>query len=388
MKVVLSSASYWPVLGGLQTITQALACDMSQHGHTVQVVTQRYPRTLPPFERVDGIPVHRWLFLAPDGALIRRGRWDLWLAGLYAAPAIRLQFSRLMTQFRPEVVNVHFPDAQSPFVLRLREQYPFRLVVSLHGDEIERWATNGIERSGDKRHLDVQELQRLRQILQKADSVIACSRYLLDEAIKLEPSIAGKSTVIHNGVDLQRFRDQQAYQRPRRYVFAFGRLTYKKGFDLLVEAFARVAPAFPAVDLLIAGDGEERHTLAHQVSALNLAERVQFWGQATPEDVVQLLKGCEFVVVPSRREPFGIVVLEAMAAGKAVLATNVGGLPEILAGSANYSVSVSVTSLAEAMREWCHHPAEVREIGRSNLTREADFGWPGALQSYRQCICG
>jgi glycosyltransferase involved in cell wall biosynthesis len=136
--------------------------------------------------------------------------------------------------------------------------------------------------------------------------------------------------VINNGVDPERFTDKSFHFHPRPYVFAFGRLTHKKGFDMLLEAFARAETAVQETDLIIAGEGEEWNALGLQVQRLGLTGRVHFRGRATPEEVVRLLNGALFVVVPSRSEPFGIVALEALAAGKPLLATSTGGLAEFL----------------------------------------------------------
>jgi glycogen(starch) synthase len=334
-------SSYPPVLGGLQTVAHTLAQYLLRRGHEVQVVTNRYPRALPSREEVDGVPVQRWTFLTPDLSSLRRMRPNLFLASFYFWPRTSLKLARLMQRFRPDVVNVHFPDAQTPFVLWLRHRYRFRLILSLHGHEIERWFLDHTLPCIDHKEPlgygpvcatgDPPSASRgLRSILRQADAVTACSRYLLDRAIYLEPAVAKKGYAIHNGIDPARFRVTTPYQHPRPYILAYGRLTYGKGFDLLLQAFARVKPLHPDLDLIIAGDGEERTSLEMLGSQLGLAGPVTFYGRANPQEVVSLLSGCEFAVIPSRQESFGIVALEAMATGKRVLATRVGGLAELL----------------------------------------------------------
>lgn len=284
----------------------------------MRVVTNRYPRSLPAREIVDGVPVYRLLLLSPNINNIRRKRPDLFLASFYFYPQSSWRLRNLMRSFRPEVVNVHFPDHQIPFVLALRRQFEFRLVVSLHGHDVERFGKTSVA------------MKPLQSILREADAVTACSQHLLDEAIRVEPSIEAKAQVIHNGVDPERFADKSFHFHPRSYVFAFGRLTHKKGFDMLLEAFAQAEAAVQGSDLIIAGEGEEWNALCRQARRLGLTGRVHLRGRATPEEVVRLLNGSLFVVVPSRSEPFGIVALEALAAGKPLLATTTGGLAEFL----------------------------------------------------------
>jgi glycogen(starch) synthase len=288
---------------------------------------------------------------------------------LYYYPATLRYARRLLGAFRPDVVNVHFPDAQIPFVLRMRRERNFRLIVSLHGHEILRWfeATHG---PCDRAR------QQLVTVLKEADAVTACSRYLLDRAIELEPAVADKGHAIHNGIDLERFADKTPFAHGRPYVLAFGRLTYKKGFDLLLRAFARAASDRPGVDLVVAGDGEERAALETLAGDRDLAGRVLFTGRASPVEVVKLLNGCLLVVVPSRTEPFGIAALEALAAGKPVLATRVGGLPEFLGDGASLEtgartmlVEPTVEGLTQGLRRWLALPRELES------RREPDRAW-------------
>lgn len=323
MKVLLISASYHPVLGGLQTVTRQLARALSESGHQVKVITNRYPRSLPARDAVDTVEVERWPLFYPCIDALRDRRMDLALAGAFYNPAAFIRFARLAASFKPDVVNVHFPDERLAFAPRGRRRFPFRLVVSLHGNDIERTHRNP---------------DRLRGFLRSADTVTACSQYLLNRAAGLEPSISPKAQVIHNGVDSSRFADKRAYRHSRPYLLAYGRHTYKKGFDLLLNAFAMVAKRFPQIDLILAGDGEQRAELASLRDDLDLKDRVILYGRAKPEEIVQLLNGCRLVVIPSREEPFGIVALEAISSGRPIVATRVGGLPEVVATTRATSV--------------------------------------------------
>lgn len=353
MRILLLTASYAPVLGGLQNVVRALAIRLQTRGEEVEIITNRYPRDLPALQVIDGVRVHRWLFPgAPSPDLIRR-RPDLSAAGLLYRPLSMLRLRRFIKAFRPELVNIHFPDRQSTYLLGVRQRQSFKLVVSLHGDEIERWTGGRLPgaKSTDPETQPREALLELRRLLREADAVTACSQYLLDEALQLEPQLAARRSVIHNGIDGSAFALSEAFQHPRPYLFAWGRLTQKKGFDLLIEAFSRLASSFPNLDLLIAGSGELQGALQRKIDGAGMQDRIALIGRQDAQDVVRLLNGCLLAVVPSRREPFGLVALEALAAGKPVLATRVGGLGEVISDRNGWLVDPDASSLAAGLRQ-------------------------------------
>lgn len=373
MRILLFSNSYPPALGGLQTVAHQLATGLAGRGHAVRVLANRYPLSLPARERMDGIPVQRDLFLVPSADELRRFRPDLFLVyGFFYLVAL-LQLTALMRSFRPDVVNIHYPLRQTPFVLWLKRRYRFRLVVSLHGGEVLPFAMQGTDQ------------ERLRELLRQADAVTACSRWLMEQTEVWEPQVRGKGVVIHNGIAPERFDGGGRYLHPRPYLFAYGRFTFHKGFDLLLEAFAETIKQYPEVDLVLAGEGDEQKALLAQARALGCDDRVHFWGRATPGEVVQLLNGCRFVVVPSRWEPFGIVALEALAAGKPVLATRVGGMTEFLNGSSSKFVGPTVEDLTGGMKEW---------LGLASLPQpdrhavHAKFKWGTVVKNYENVLLG
>jgi glycosyltransferase involved in cell wall biosynthesis len=144
-----------------------------------------------------------------------------------------------------------------------------------------------------------------------------------------------KTVVIPNGVDPARFVtaapcDWTRLGLPPESVvlLGIGRLEPQKGFDDLLAALPPVLSTFAPVQVVIVGDGPDRGRLEQQTAELGLAERVRFVGRRT--DVPSLLAGCYGLVLPSRWEGMPNVVLEAMAAGKPVVATQVEGVAELV----------------------------------------------------------
>lgn len=335
MKILLIPSSYLPVLGGLQEAVYQLAMEFKIQGHDVSVLTNRSPRYLKRHEVIEGIPVERMLF---TGVYLSSLSYTLkYIAGLLIGFVNFFRLTLLLKKMKPNVVNIHFLGSQAHYAMLATKLLGIRCVVSLHGDDVE-----GLpHRSWIDRWL-------FRKILQSVDYVTACSNYLLNEARKMVPEIESKSTAIWNGIRLEEFRNIEPYEHPRPYIFAAGRFVYKKGFDILLGAYQAVLNRGTKVDLILAGDGPERENLLKLAKELELNFSVKepdmkitdnksitingifFWGRADRDEMKSLMKGCEVFVIPSRKEPFGIVALEAFAAGKKVVACNTGGLAEII----------------------------------------------------------
>lgn len=188
-------------------------------------------------------------------------------------------------------------------------------------------------------------------------------------------------SLVENGVDLSLFtRSKDAADKPRQGVrFAFmGRLVDLKCVDILIDAIAKCPPSY---GLVVLGEGPMRAALEEQVAQLGLSERVSFLGQLTQKGCRDVLAECDALVLPSVRECGGAVVLEAMAMGLPVVATNWGGPQDYL--DANTGILVDPTerstfteSLRQALLRLGESPelrAELGAAGRERVEREFDW---------------
>lgn len=141
----------------------------------------------------------------------------------------------------------------------------------------------------------------------------------------------GPVTVVPNGVDMRRF-----VPRPfpvNEFVFgAMGSLVPVKGHELLIRAFAKALPRLDGAVLRVAGDGSEREKLVRLAAELGVAGSVVFKGAVPRQKVPDFFNGCHCAVCSSYRETFGVVVIEALACGRPVIATRCGG-PEAIVGA-------------------------------------------------------
>jgi glycosyltransferase involved in cell wall biosynthesis len=144
-------------------------------------------------------------------------------------------------------------------------------------------------------------------------------------------------TLIHPGIGTEHFEPDPAATaalravlrlRPGPVIGTVARLVPEKGVDLLIAALPPVVRAHPSVQVLIAGDGPERGALERVAADLAVAPAVRFLG--TRDDIAVLNNLLDVFVLPSRQEALGLALVEAMAAGRAVVATRIGGMPEVV----------------------------------------------------------
>jgi glycosyltransferase involved in cell wall biosynthesis len=162
--------------------------------------------------------------------------------------------------------------------------------------------------------------------------------------------------------------DQNAF-----VVMGLGRLIHIKGFDLAVRALPRVSAAISTTRLVLVGDGPERPALERLAASLGVADRVRMPGETT--EVASHLVAADAVVVPSRNEGMGRVLVEAMALGRAVVATAVGGIPGVIADAecGRLITPEDPEALADALVELGRDAGLRRKLGEAGRQRAEAF---------------
>lgn len=219
-----------------------------------------------------------------------------------------------------------------------------------------------------------------------SDQVIAVSGVIGKEYQWLYKVPGEKVNPIYNGVRPERFDGEVDIQAVRAsvgvgayepMVLFCGRLAWQKGPDILMEAVPAVLSQHRDAKIVFVGDGGMRADLEARMHQLGVAHAVRFAGFKRGQDLVDLYKATDMVCVPSRNEPFGIVILEAWAAGKPVVVTHNGGPAEFVRhGKDGWKIYDHPDSVAWGILETFRDFNRARDMGAAGADRIArEFTW-------------
>ncbi|MGB7951013.1 MAG: glycosyltransferase family 4 protein, partial [Candidatus Binatia bacterium] len=302
MRVLFWSGTFWPHIGGVEVLATKLLPALQERGYELVVVTSRQNSEQPVEEEYKGIPVYRFAFHG------NHSRADQVAEGMMV---VKRQVAQLKRTFAPGLVHINAGGLSEFFHLITADAYPAPLLATLHGE----WPVGNDAVA--------------KRILGVAKWVVGCSAAILDKGRQLVPEITARSSIIYNGLEPPSLLPGPLPTDIPR-LLCLGRLSPEKGFDVAVTAFASLVNRFPNARLVIVGEGPERTKLECQIRKLGLTHRVELAGEVAPEEVPGLLNTVTMVLVPSRQESFGLVALEAALMARPVVATRVGGLPEVV----------------------------------------------------------
>jgi len=221
-------------------------------------------------------------------------------------------------------------------------------------------------------------------------AVIAVSNSVKHELVSRYNVDPGKVRVIHNGVNV----DESRPSRERRNIFLYiGRQTAHKGLRYLLEAFAKFAGNHRRYTLLLVGErleGGVDPSLVHLAKELGILERVKFTGRIPQREAWKILGMAKCLVLPSLAEAFGMTVLEAMASETPVIATRVGGIPEVVRNGRNGLLvpAADPEALSEAMERIASDARLRRRLTKEGMRTCRRFTWDNVarktLEVYRE----
>ncbi len=238
--------------------------------------------------------------------LPRRSRWSYLTQAGGAAGAAR--------EFEPDLVHAHYASGFGVWGMKTRFQPS---VVSVWGSDLFEFPSNPVNRFV------------VRRVLNRATHITATSRLLADRAGQLAPQTKDKISIIPFGVTVPEKVRPLPPSRPLKICYIKPHKPIYRP-EVLVQAIAEVKKAFPDVLLSMAGEGPLTSRLLEQIRRLQLEDNVKMVGRLDYGCIHDFIAEHHLMVLPSRMESFGVAVLDASAAGRAVVASDVGGIPEVL----------------------------------------------------------
>ena len=350
-----------------------------------QAVLAPRPYTLPlpgfPYGKLAGLPTQR----LEAGYWVHRPRYvypvPKRLLYSQAGPAMALAVERYASRLqRPDVIHAHwsYPDGWAAGALRAK----------LGGCALVVHARGTLERV--IAHRSPRWRAMISRPLQAADAVIANSEALYEDCLRLGVS-PSKLRVIPNGVDAQLFSPRDKVQSKReldldaqRQLLLFcGNLRDVKGVDLLAQALPSLCAARTNLDVVLVGSGELEASVRRALSAQIGAGRVRLTGALPQAQVARYMQAADLLVVPSRSEARGNVILEALACGTPVAAADVGGIPELIRpGHGRLFAPGQVQPLLRMLLSLTDDPALLVRLGEAALAfvRDSGLTWEAHAQ--------
>ncbi|MGI8761702.1 MAG: glycosyltransferase family 4 protein [Jatrophihabitantaceae bacterium] len=376
VRVLMLTWEYPPlVVGGLGRHVEALARELVAAGHDVRVVTRGEAAEVVD-ERRDGVRVRR---AALDPIAIGFTVETLLAWSQAAEHALVRAAVPLVRRWRPDVVHAHdWLVAQSAVTVAEYSRAP--LVSTIHATEAGRhqgWLPAPLNRA-------IHSVERW--LVHRSAAILTCSNAMHDETTHLFELRPEQVSVVPNGIDANRWQVPQAARAAMRvrfdgtgpFVVFAGRLVHEKGLQTVLDAVRPLRAKHPGLRLVVAGTGGYEAQLRERCRRLRIVRAVQWLGFVPEAQLAAVLGAADAVVVASLYEPFGLVALEAAAAGTPLVVSETGGLVDLVAGgvAAGSFPAGDAAALAAAVTAVLDDPdAARRASAHAERVIRRDYTW-------------
>ena len=353
-------------VGGVAPHVSEISEALARRGHEVHVFTRR--GDFESYDRINGVHYQRVDVDSSGDVLAQMNRMCDALYDRFGA------VQKLFGKF--DIVHGHDWHPVSALT-RIKDNYGLPFLLTMHSTE---WGRNG-------NHFGYgisQEISHREWLgCYEAFRVIVTTSRMQDELMWIYSLPEGKIRIIPNGIvsgklrrelDAGRIKERYGIHPMSPLVLFCGRMSIQKGPDLLVEAVPRILRARPDVRFIFMGEGGMRDECERRARGLGVADACRFLGYTPSSEKQDLVNACDLMCVPSRNEPFGVVVLEAWDACKPVVATEaVSIIKNFEDGLLAY---VQPESIAWCINRLLENPDEMKKIANAGCSRiDAEFSW-------------
>ena len=323
MRVLFFNYEYPPLGGGAGNATFYILKEFAKIPDlTVDLITSSAENTFS-IERVEGnINIHKLPIGDKTINLHYQSQKDLliyaWKAWLYSR--------KLLKKNEYSLTHSFFTVPCGFLSMLIKWQYKVPYIVSLRGADVP-----GYSDRFPVIYFFLKPIIKL--IWSQSKAVISNSQGLKDLALKSKSD--QEIGIIYNGIDISEFKPREQKNSEIFEILCVSRLTQRKGIEYLISAFAKIVAEFPEVRLKIVGEGDSKEKLQSQTKELGLNEKVEFTGRITHERLPEIYTGASVFVLPSLNEGMSNTMLEALASGLPLIATDTGGTKELVTDGEN-----------------------------------------------------
>jgi glycosyltransferase involved in cell wall biosynthesis len=353
MKICMICADYFPFVTGAEVFSYYYSTWLARHGHTVDVVTGKWDKSLPEFEVKDGVRIHRVPVISHGN--LRH------LSFITSAIGITTRLAK-----SADVIHANLAFSAGFVGARAKKATGKPLIVTVQGGDLGDYKENTGKFGGIVKPL-------IRQAMENADLVHAISDHTASLARKLGARNIHK---IGLGIDTGVFKTARTKRDPNLLI-SVSRLTPKNGVIYLLKAMTMLTQKFPKLKLLVIGTGEQRTEFESFVRTNGIETKVRFAGHIQHDKLAPYLNKAAIFVRPSIDEGLGIAFLESMACGTPVVGTTVGGIPEIVKDKKTGLLvpPANASATASAISELLTNKRIYRSIADNGLKQAKSFDW-------------
>lgn len=285
------------------------------------------------------------------------------------------RISKIIEDISPDIVHVHYATG---FALWGIAQKSAPLVVSVWGTDVS---------DAQRKKLTVSPITK--RALRKARAVTSSSNFLLNKTIELEPSVAGKIEYIPFSVDYNpELKKDKEESENNQIKFIFAKLFIPNyAPEMVLRAYAQAKPKMPPSKLKMIGGGQQKEFLELLAENLNIDDSVSIEGLVEKNIASEQIADSDIMLMPSYQEAFGVAALEAAAYGLPVIATNVGGIPEIVRDGINGILIEpgNMNQLSDAMIKLANDEDMRRKMGEAGMKHfQQNFNWTESMDTMEQ----
>ena len=353
-------------VGGIAPHVSELSEALARRGHEVHVLTRR--GEFDSYDKINGVHYQRVDYDGSGGVVDQMDKMSSVMYDRFLA--VQKIFGRF------DIVHGH-DWHPVPALSRIKKDCGVPNVLTMHSTE---WGRNG-NHFGNGVSKEISHREWLGEY--ESSQIIVTTRRMMDEIMWLYSVPASKITIIPNGImtgkmrkslDAGRVKEKYGINPLSPVALFCGRMSVQKGPDLLVEAVPMILKNRPDMKFVFMGEGDMRSACERRARELNVEYACRFLGYSSTPTKEELMNACDLICIPSRNEPFGVVVLEAWDACKPVVATEaVSIIKNFEDGLIAY---IQPESIAWCINRLLQNPEEMEKLGRAGHSRiETEFSW-------------